>query len=116
MAGQIGTAGRFELGAPERERLRVRTVEAVRRARRHGDALAAITVPLPVGTDPTAVTVASRRDGEPWFSFEQPDRERFALAALGCVTAIDEDGPERFARAARRWRELAARAASDEPD
>ncbi|MEA2324724.1 MAG: menaquinone-specific isochorismate synthase [Solirubrobacteraceae bacterium] len=116
MAGQIGTAGRFELGAPERERLRIRTVEAVRRARRHGDALAAITVALAVGTDPTAITAASRRAGEPWFSFEQPDRERFALAALGCVAAIDEEGPERFARAARRWRELAARAASDEPD
>jgi isochorismate synthase len=116
MAAQIGTAGGFELGAPERERLRIRTVDAVRRARRHGDALAAITVALPAGTDPTAVTAASRRSGEPWFSFEQPDRERFALAALGCVAAIDEEGPERFARAARRWRELAARAASDEPD
>ena len=77
-----------------------------RRARRHGEALAAITVPLPAGADPTAIAAASRRPGEAWFSFEQADRDRFALAGLGCVAAIDERGPDRFAAAARaggRW-------------
>ncbi|MEA2288209.1 MAG: menaquinone-specific isochorismate synthase [Solirubrobacteraceae bacterium] len=116
MAAQIGSVGRFALGAPERERLRARTAEAVRRARRHGEALAAITVTVASDVDPTAVAAASRRAGEAWFSFEQPDRGRFALAALGCVAAIDEDGPDRFARAARRWRELAAGAVADEPE
>src|SRR5215210_4812072 len=115
VAGQTGTAGRFALGSADRERLRARAAAAVRRARRRGEALAAITVRLDAGCDPTAIAAASRRPGEPWFGFEQPDRDRFALAALGCVAAIDEHGPERFARAARRWRELARHAAADEP-
>src|SRR3954447_1497315 len=103
MAGQT-TAGRLALDPDDRARLRARAAEAVRRARRHGEALAAITVPLAPGADPTAIAAASRRAGEAWFSFEQPERDGFALAALGCVAAIDERGPERFARAARRWR------------
>jgi isochorismate synthase len=115
MAGQVGTGGRFALGPRDRDRLRGRAAEAVRRARRRGQALATVTVSLPSGADPTALAAASRRPGEAWFSFEQPDRDRFALAALGCVAAIDERGPDRFPRAARRWRELAAHAASDEP-
>jgi isochorismate synthase len=116
MAGQITTARRLRLRPEQRERLRARAAEAVRRARRHGEALAAITVALPAGADPTAIAAASRRPGEAWFSFEQSDRDRFALAALGCVAAIDEHGPDRFAAAARRWRALAERTACDDPD
>jgi salicylate biosynthesis isochorismate synthase/menaquinone-specific isochorismate synthase len=62
------------------------------------------------------MTAASRRPGEAWFSFEQPDRDGFALAALGCAAAMDERGADRFARAAARWRALAERAACDDPD
>ena len=82
-----------------------------------GETLASVTVALPRDADPTAIAAASRRPGEPrWFGFEQPDRDGFALGrALGCVAKIDERGPERFARVARRWRELAAHAASDDP-
>ena len=115
MDGQTLRGGRFALAAGDRERLRVRAAEAVRRARRHGEALAAITTALPAGSDPTAIAAASRRAGEPWFSFEQPERERFALAGLGIAVAIDERGPRRFARTARRWRDLAADAACDDP-
>jgi isochorismate synthase len=115
MAGQTTTAGRLGLRPKDRERLRARAAEAVRRARRHGEALAAITVTLPGRADPTAIAAASRRAGEAWFSFEQPERDRFALAALGSAAAIDERGPDRFARAARRWRALAERAACDDP-
>src|SRR3954454_14481427 len=116
MAGQTTTAGRLALDPEDRERLRARAAEAVRRARRHGEALAAITVRMPRDTDPVAVTAASRRAGEAWFSFEQADRDRFALAGLGCVAAVDEHGPDRFAATARRWRALAERAACDDPD
>src|SRR3954449_4645369 len=116
MAGPITTAGRPPLRAEDRERLRGRAVEAVRRARRRGEALAAVTVPLPAGADPTAITAASRRPGEPWFTYEQSDRDGFALATLGCVAALDEGGPERFARVAARWRALAEHAACDDPD
>jgi isochorismate synthase len=116
MAGPITAAGGLALRPDDRERLRARAVEAVRRARRHGEALAAITIPLPRGADPTAIAAASRRAGEPWFSFEQPERDSFALATVGCAAAIDERGPQRFARAAARWRALAEHAACDDPD
>ena len=115
MDGQLLHGGRFALRAEDRERLRGRAEVAVRRARRHGQALAAITVRLAAGADPTAIAAASRRAGEAWFSFEQPERDRFALAALGTATAIDERGPYRFVRAAQRWRDLAANAACDDP-
>src|SRR3954452_24326472 len=104
MAGPITAAGRLVLRPDDRERLRGRAAEAVRRARRHGEALAAVKLRLPRGADPTAIAAAarrprrapaprrspppSRRVGEPWFSFEQADRDRFALAALGCAAAI----------------------------
>src|SRR4051795_13785572 len=110
MAGPITAARGLVLRADDRERLRARATEAVRRARRHGEALAAITVPLPRGADPTAIAAASRRGGEPWFSFEQADRDRFALAALGCAAAIDERGPQRFPRPGAPRRPLRVRA------
>src|SRR3954452_15765013 len=115
MAGPITAAGGLALRPDDRERLRARAGEAVRRARRHGEALAAITIPLPRRADPTAVGGASRPPGEPWFSFEQSERDRFALAAIGCAAAIDEHGPQRFARAAARWRALGEHAACDDP-
>src|SRR3954452_6403261 len=98
MAGPITAAGRLALRPDDRERLRGRAAEAVRRARRHGEALAAVTLRLPRGAAPTAIAAASRRAGEPWFSFEQADRDGFALAALGWVAALDASGPDRFAR------------------
>lgn len=98
-----------------RELLLTRLEQAVRRARGHGEALAAVTVPAP-GIDPSALVVASRRAGEPWFSIEQPDRDGTALAALGCVRAIESRGAGRFAAVAREWRALAADAFADPPD
>ena len=70
----------------------------------------------PRTTDPSALAFASRRAGEPWFCFEQPDRDGAALAALGCVRAIRSSGPRRFADAAAAWRELAAHAEAGVPD
>ena len=61
----------------------------------------------PADVDPTAVVVASRRAGEPWFVLEQPDRERSALATLGCVAALEAHGPgplrARSRAAGARW-------------
>ncbi len=136
----------FALSEGDLERLGARLQLAVKRARRSGQpTLAALTLPLladsgmlaetgmlakgerlpasaervspeSVGVDPSAVACASRRPGEPWFLFEQPDRGARALAALGEVALLTATGPERFATVADRWRSLAAAAVSDPPE
>jgi salicylate biosynthesis isochorismate synthase/menaquinone-specific isochorismate synthase len=113
---EAGLAGPFALSDADRRRLRKRVTEAIRRARRHGEALAAITLRVAPETDPSAVVAASRRADEPWFCFEQPDRDRAAVAALGAAAVIEHSGPERFRQAARRWRALSSHAACDAPD
>ncbi|MBK5233548.1 MAG: isochorismate synthase [Thermoleophilia bacterium] len=45
--------------------------------------------------DPVAVVFASRRASEPWFCWQQPDRE-FALAALGTAHSVVSHGRDRF--------------------
>ena len=117
MAGQIGTAGRLVLRPEDRERLRGRAGEAVRRARRHGEALAAITVAAAARRRPRRDRrrLAPRRRGVVQLRAGRP-RPASRSPALGCVAAIDERGPDRFAAAARRWRALAERAACDDPD
>jgi salicylate biosynthesis isochorismate synthase len=97
--------------------LLARCERALRRARAgRGEVLASITVPLPRGVDPSALAFASRRAGEPWFCFEQPDRDGAALAALGSVREIRTRGAARFKDAATAWRELAANAEAGVPD
>ncbi len=98
-------------------RLRRRLDAALRRSRARGrPILASVTgAPIP-GADPTAVVAASRRPGEPWFCLEQPDRDGWALATLGCVRALEADGPGRFDHTARAWRELTADALADSLD
>ena len=108
---------RFALSEGDRERLEARLQLAVRRARRSGQpTLATLTLPLPSEVDPSAVACASRRPGEPWFLFEQPERGRAALAALGEAVGFTAGGSERFATVADRWRALAAAAVRDPPD
>ena len=57
---------------------------------------------------------ARSRAGEDWFCFEHPDRDRFALAALGRAAALDDRGKGRFERVAERWRALVAGAMCDD--
>ncbi|HTU79032.1 MAG TPA: isochorismate synthase [Solirubrobacteraceae bacterium] len=105
------------MSEPDRERLAARLALAVTRARRAGSpVLAAITLALDPDVDPSAVACASRRPGERWFVFEQPDRGRAAIAALGEATSLCAAGEERFATVADRWRALAAAAVSDPAD
>jgi salicylate biosynthesis isochorismate synthase/menaquinone-specific isochorismate synthase len=104
----------FALSDEDRERLLARLRLAVKRARRGGkETLATIALGLPAGVDPSAVVCASRRDGEAWFVFEQPDRGRAALAALGEVVHLRASGKDRFALVADRWRALSAAAVAD---
>jgi isochorismate synthase len=111
-----GSRSPFSLTQADHERLAARLDLAVRRARRTGcETLATISLPLPAGADPTAVVCASRRAGEQWFSFEQPDRAHSALAGLGEAIRLQAAGAERFATVADRWRALSATALSDGP-
>jgi menaquinone-specific isochorismate synthase len=97
-----------------RIRLEERIGLALRRARAAGaPSLASVTAALTDPVDPTAVAVASRRPGEHWFCLEQGDREQWALAALGCVRALEARGEDRFAAVARRWRTLSCAALAD---
>jgi len=101
----------------DRDRLAARLRLAVRRARRTGrDTLASITVPLSADVDPSAVVCASRRAGENWFLFEQPDRGRAARAALGEALTLQASGRDRFASVADRWRDAMAACVFDPAD
>ena len=74
----------FTLSAAERVELRARCEGAVRRARRRGEEiLVGLTVPVDAAVDPSAVVFASRRGGEHWFCFEQPDRAGVGDAPAG---------------------------------
>jgi salicylate biosynthesis isochorismate synthase len=109
-----GSRSPFTLTEAARTRLRVRLELAVARARRSAtETLATISLPLPSDLDPSAVVCASRRPGEAWFAFEQPDRDGAALAALGEAVRLSDSGPERFASIVGRWRTLAATAVGD---
>jgi salicylate biosynthesis isochorismate synthase/menaquinone-specific isochorismate synthase len=101
--------------APEdRARLGHRARTAVARARAVGEAVVcAVTVEAAPGTDPSAVAFASRRAGERWFCWEQPERDGTALAALGCVRGLEASGPERFGAVADAWRRVAGAAVAD---
>src|SRR5436309_144057 len=116
MALSIAPAGGGVLAGEDRARLEKHARAAVTRARARGEpVLAAVTVAAAPGTDPSAVAVASRRPGERWFCWEQPEREGTALAALGCVRSLESAGPDRFGAVAGAWRRLAASAVADTP-
>jgi salicylate biosynthesis isochorismate synthase/menaquinone-specific isochorismate synthase len=94
-----------------------RVGEALRRARTSGaPILLSSTIELLPAVDPVQVAAASRRPGEHWFSLEQPDRQGWALGALGCVRSLEARGSGRFAELARRWRALLSAAITDGED
>ncbi|WP_349239875.1 isochorismate synthase [Patulibacter sp. SYSU D01012] len=103
------------VGAADRERLHRHARAAHRRASRgrRGPVLAAITVDAPAGVDALATVACGRRTGEPWTVYEQRDRDGQVVAGVGVVAALEETGPERFARVARRWSALARDAVAD---
>jgi salicylate biosynthesis isochorismate synthase/menaquinone-specific isochorismate synthase len=97
-------------------RLADRHEQALRRARATGaPVIASVSARLDATLDPSETVVASRRAEDAWFSMETVDRDRAAVAALGCVLAMTAAGPDRFGRLAALWRELAGRAVADAP-
>jgi salicylate biosynthesis isochorismate synthase len=96
-------------------RVEARLAQGRQRARATGrTALVSVTAALVRSADPIEVVCATRED-EPWFCFEQPDREAIALAGLGAVQTIEAGGPGRFSTVAERWREIAHAAIADVP-
>lgn len=59
--------------------------------------------------DPVATVFASRRVGESWFCWQQPDRD-FALAALGQVHSVISHGRDRFRTVAEECAHLSGEA------
>src|SRR5256714_6835665 len=85
------------------------------RARLRRAPLASVTVPLPADMDLSAAVLAARRGDDRFFCFEQPDRDGFALAALGAVEVVEGRGSRRFESVAARCREIARGMECDEP-
>jgi salicylate biosynthesis isochorismate synthase/menaquinone-specific isochorismate synthase len=113
-----GTKPSDDRGAPAltaiADRLGDHLQQGSARARRIGaPTLVSVTRALDAEIDPSAIVCAARRADEPWFCFEQPDRERIALAALGTVRMLEATGAGRFAELAERWRTLAQNAIVD---
>ncbi len=105
----------FALNDSELQRLGERVSLALRRARSSGEGvLASLSVRLAGHVDPAAVACASRRDGEPWFLMEQPDRGRRAIAALGEALELSANGPGRFEELRERWRRIGAAAIGEQ--
>src|SRR5215207_1658317 len=106
----------FALTEAAVERLGGRVGAAAERARRAGrPVLAAITVPIPAELDLSAAVLRARRADDRFGCLEQPDRDGFALAALGQAATLEARGPGRFAEVAVRARELGRSALTDDP-
>jgi isochorismate synthase len=77
--------------------------------RRGGRSLVSATAPVDAAIDPSALAFGTRRATDRWFCWEHPDRDRFALAAVGTAGEVIARGPARFAEAAAGCAGLAAR-------
>jgi salicylate biosynthesis isochorismate synthase/menaquinone-specific isochorismate synthase len=97
-------------------RLRRRLEVGLRRARGAGGTVIVSFTAAVGGVDPSAVICASRRPGERWVCLEQPDRDRAAVAAMGCARAIEARGSGRFRDVAAQWRALTSAAVADPAD
>jgi salicylate biosynthesis isochorismate synthase/menaquinone-specific isochorismate synthase len=93
--------------------MHARLDSAARHARAGLPTLVSVSERLPAERDPSGIALSSRRAGEPWFCFEQPDRDRSALAALGCAHELRANGERRFGELDSLWRELSSRARDD---
>jgi salicylate biosynthesis isochorismate synthase len=93
-----------------------RTAEAVRRSGLSGrPVLASVNVELSGDLDVAACTFAGRRADEPWFVWEQPDRDGFAIGALGAVATVERaTRARRFSDAARICSEVLRDAVRDQ--
>jgi len=114
MRGSATGTGEPALGLAALSRVEQLLGPAIRRARSIGTAtILSATAPAREISDPGALVAGSRRPGEHWFCFEQPDRAGSALASLGCVRALESSGHDRFGAIGSRWRAIVRDAVSD---
>lgn len=65
--------------------------------------------------DPSAAIFGSRLARDPWFAWEQPDRDGFALAGVGAAVELTDSGEGRFARIEAARERLIRERIGDEP-
>jgi salicylate biosynthesis isochorismate synthase/menaquinone-specific isochorismate synthase len=112
VAALVGAAVADEaLGA-----LRARVKEALWRAARAGrPVVASLTIELDPDLDVGSCVFATRAAEERYFVWEQPDRARFAIGALGAAWTIDAAGSaDRFGAASAEAAELLRDASFDD--
>ena len=107
--------GPLRLGEAEWALLEDRVAQAIGRARRgRRRVLASVSAPVPAELDLSAAVLAARRPADRFFCLEQPERDGFALAALGQAALVEAEGAQRFARVAAACRELSRDALVDD--
>ncbi len=77
-------------------------------SRRRAPTVVSVSLPFECH-DPVATVFASRRAGEPFFCWEQPDRD-LRMAALGRVHEVNSRGPDRFVEVAAECAHLSGEA------
>jgi salicylate biosynthesis isochorismate synthase/menaquinone-specific isochorismate synthase len=77
--------------------------------------LLSVTVEVEVA-DPCAIVFGSRMASDRWFCWEQPDRDGFALAALGSTHEAVSRGPGRFADLVAETARVTRGRIADEPE
>jgi salicylate biosynthesis isochorismate synthase len=108
MAVRTGT-GRGPLGLDDRARAELlgRVEGALRLARRERRrAIASQTVVVDPELDPAAVVLRAKGPDDRYVCFEHPDRDGFAVAALGEAARVEGRGAHRFAEVAESCRAL----------
>jgi salicylate biosynthesis isochorismate synthase/menaquinone-specific isochorismate synthase len=81
---------------------------AGRASARKGRTIGSVTVPVACD-DPVALVFGSRLATEPWFCWEQPDRD-VTIASLGQVENVAASGPDRFHEVAAECSHLSGEA------
>ncbi len=76
--------------------------------------LVSVTFPADI-PDPSAAVFASRRADDRWFCWEEPDRDGFALAALGSAQEVVSRGPRRFEELVAACAAVTRRRVAEEP-
>ena len=116
MRAELRTGGgAFGLDGAAWRRLgeRITSASAAARRTRRG-VLVSVSRAIDPSLDLAAAVLAGRRVADRYFCFDEPDRDRFALAGLGEAIAIYGTGSQRFADVAAECRAVVLGALTDD--